>query len=86
LSRSLSPNQSGAPLKSSSRTGGPFGSTARLTVTRSGRLSTIGQAKAPDCECVSRIEGPIFSSNAMIAGGLISCCLAKFASEGNCEK
>ena len=77
-------NQSGAPIICSSRTGGPFGSTATIIFTRSGRLSATGQANAPDCEWIIRIDGPIFSISAMSAGGLISCCLAKLAIDTAC--
>jgi hypothetical protein len=42
LTCALSENQSGAPLKSASCVGsGPFGSTARIALTRLGRLSAM---------------------------------------------
>ena len=73
--REPSANHSGAPLNWISRTGGPFGSTATMALTRSGRRSAIAQPKGPDCECVNTTAGPIRSSNATPAAELTSCCL-----------
>ena len=52
--------------------GGPEGSMATTALTSCGRASAISQPKAPDCECVSTIAGPILSRSAAPAS-LLRC-------------
>ena len=68
-----------------SKKGGPFGSTARIARTRSGRASATSQPNGPEREWVSTTAGPIRSSRATRSSRVLSSISTLSVIDGSCE-